>query len=341
MTIVLGIESSCDETAVALVDGTRRILAQALATQYDEHAAYGGVVPEIAARAHLAQINRLYHRALAGAKMTLDDIDAIAVTAGPGLIGGVIVGLMVGKALAASSGKPLIAVNHLEGHALTVRLTHQAEFPYFLLLVSGGHCQMLVVHGVGNYQRIGGTRDDALGEAFDKCAKLMGLPYPGGPAIERAAKIGNPHKYDLPRPMIGSDHCDFSFSGLKTAVRLLVEAEVAREGKLTDAIIADIAASFQQAVVDLLRERVARGLAQARATGLTALAVAGGVAANQRIGAELKELADAHGLPLLVAPPALCTDNAAMIAWVGIEKLALGETDSLTIEPKARWPLAV
>ncbi len=340
MTIVLGIESSCDETAVAIVNDRREVLSQALASQHAEHAAYGGVVPEIAARAHLVQIDALYTRALADAGLMLDDVDAIAVTAGPGLIGGVIVGVMVGKALAAAADKPLMAVNHLEGHALTVRLTHDVQFPYFLLLVSGGHCQMLIVYGVGNYEQIGTTRDDALGEAFDKCAKLLGLPYPGGPAIEAAALKGNPARYDLPRPMTGTDHCDFSFSGLKTAVRLLVVSEAERNGGLSERIINDIAASFQQAVVDVLKERVTRGLAKASAIKLTALAIAGGVAANQKIGGELKSIAAIHRLPLVVAPPALCTDNAAMIAWAGLERFRLGKTDALSFEPKARWPLA-
>jgi N6-L-threonylcarbamoyladenine synthase len=344
MTIVLGIESSCDETAVALVDSDRRILSQALASQHEQHAAYGGVVPEIAARAHLAQIDSLYTRALADAKLTLNAVDAIAVTAGPGLIGGVMVGLMFAKALAAATGKPLIAVNHLEGHALTVRLTHDVAFPYLLLLVSGGHCQILEVRGVGDYALLGSTRDDALGEAFDKCAKMLGLPQPGGPAIEKAALKGNPNRYPLPRPMLGTDHADFSFSGLKTAVRLLVESEVDRAGSLTPTLISDIAASFQQAAVEVLEDRLRRALSlipnpQPPAPP-TAIAIAGGVAANQYIRKALSRIAAEHGLPLVVAPPALCTDNAAMIAWAGLERYRLGLTDALTVEPRARWPLA-
>lgn len=340
-TVVLGIESSCDETAVSLVRGDRVILSQALATQQADHAPYGGVVPEIAARAHLAQIDRLYIRALSDANLSIHDVDAIAATAGPGLIGGVIVGLMMGKALAAAANKPLIAVNHLEGHALTVRLTHNVQFPYFLLLISGGHCQQLVVRGVGDYVRLGATRDDALGEAFDKCAKMLGLPYPGGPALERAAHTGDPKAYKFPRPMVGDGACDFSFSGLKTAVRLTIEKEVARVGTLNETIIADVAASFQAAVLDVLSDRVGNALTIAkRDYPLTALAVAGGVAANQKIGGHLKILSESCGLPLVVAPPALCTDNAAMIAWVGIERLRLGLTDGLDVEPRARWPLS-
>lgn len=339
--LILGIESSCDETAVALVRGDRTIVAQALATQTTEHAPYGGVVPEIAARAHLAQIDRLYTQTLAQANVTLAEVDAVAVTAGPGLIGGVIVGMMFAKALAAAAEKPLIAVNHLEGHALTVRLTDDVAFPYFLLLISGGHCQQLVVRGVGDYVRLGTTRDDALGEAFDKCAKMLGLPYPGGPALERAARDGNPKTYPLPRPLLGDGSADFSFSGLKTAVRLVIEKEVAAYGGLNERIIADVAASFHAAVEDVLRAKVGHALRRAQADHpITALTVAGGVAANQRIGGALRELAASHALPFVAAPPALCTDNAAMIAWAGLERFRLGMVDGLEVAPKARWPLA-
>jgi N6-L-threonylcarbamoyladenine synthase len=340
MKIVLGIESSCDETAIALVREDGAVLAHALATQRDEHAPYGGVVPEIAARAHLAQIDRLYTRALAEAGISIDAIDAVAATTGPGLIGGVIVGAILGKAIAVATGKPFIAINHLEGHALTVRLTHQVQFPYFLLLISGGHCQQLVVRGVGDYVRLGGTKDDALGEAFDKCAKMLGLPYPGGPALEKAAREGNPKAYPLPRPMKGSEGCDFSFSGLKTAVRLLIEHEVARAGSLTPVIVADIAASFEAAVLDVLQDRVGQALTLAqRDFPITALAVAGGVAANQAIAARLKELAQMHTVPLVVAPPALCTDNGVMIAWAGMERFLRGAVDDVSVQPRARWPL--
>lgn len=340
MKLVLGIESSCDETAVAIVREDGAVLAHALATQQAEHAPYGGVVPEIAARAHLTQIDRLYRQAMEEAGCTLSQMDAVAVTTGPGLIGGVIVGVMLGKALAAAGDKPFISINHLEGHALTVRLTHGVEFPYFLLLISGGHCQQLVVRGVGDYVRLGTTKDDALGEAFDKCAKMLGLPYPGGPALERAARNGNPSAYAFPRPLKGTEGCDFSFSGLKTAVRLLIEKEVARLGSLTPQLVADVAASFEAAVLDVLNDRVTRALAIAqRDYPLTALAVAGGVAANQAIAASLRALAETHALPLAVAPPALCTDNAVMIAWAGMERLKLGVTDPLTTAPRARWPL--
>ncbi len=340
MRIVLGIESSCDETAVALVREDGAVLAHALATQRDEHAPYGGVVPEIAARAHLTQIDRLYTQAMREANLTIEQVDAIAATSGPGLIGGVIVGMMFAKALAAAADKPFIAVNHLEGHALTVRLTHQVEFPYYLLLISGGHCQQLLVRGVGQYERIGGTKDDALGEAFDKCAKMLGLPYPGGPALERAARGRRGDAYDLPRPLMGTEGCDFSFSGLKTAVRLLIEREVARAGQLNDTIIADVAASFEAAVLAVLDDRVSRGIAHAKSLApITAVAVAGGVAANQAIKASLTTLAQKQGFPLVVAPPALCTDNGVMIAWAGMERLKLGHTDVLSTVPRARWPL--
>ncbi len=340
MKIVLGIESSCDETAVALVREDGAILSQALATQQAEHAPFGGVVPEIAARAHLTQVDRLYTQAMNEAGIELSQVDAVAVTTGPGLIGGVIVGVMLGKALAAASGKPFISINHLEGHALTVRLTHKVQFPYYLLLISGGHCQQLVVRGVGDYVRLGGTKDDALGEAFDKCAKMLGLPYPGGPALERAARGGNPKAYDFPRPLKGTEGCDFSFSGLKTAVRLLIEKEVGRVGTLTPEIISDVAASFEAAVLDVLSDRVSRALAMAQKDyPVTALAVAGGVAANQAIGNSLRALAEAHTVPLVVAPPALCTDNGVMIAWAGMERLLRGAVDDLSVAPRARWPL--
>lgn len=339
MRVVLGIESSCDETAVALVREDRTVLAEALATQLAEHAPFGGVVPEIAARAHLAQIDRLYLQCMQQAGMKLADVDAVAATTGPGLIGGVIVGAMFGKALAAAADKPFIAINHLEGHALTVRLTHDVQFPYFLLLVSGGHCQMLVVKGLGAYERLGGTLDDALGEAFDKCAKLLGLGYPGGPAVERAAATGTP-RFKLPRPLMGTDNLDFSFSGLKTAVRLLIEKETA-DKKLNDQLIADITASFQKAVIEVTQDRVQRALAVAQQKhGVTALAVAGGVAANKALAAGLESIAAKAGIPLVVAPGKLCTDNAVMIAWAGMERLQAGKLDALDTEPRARWPLA-
>ncbi len=330
---VLGIETSCDETAAAVVDSERRILANRVVSQDAEHRPFGGVVPEIAARAHLEALDDVVVAALADAGLALRDIDAIAATAGPGLIGGVIVGATFAKGLALAADKPFLGINHLEGHALTVRLTDGVAFPYLLLLVSGGHCQLLAVEGLGRYERLGGTIDDAAGEAFDKVAKLLGLGFPGGPAVERAALQGNPQRFALPRPMLGRAGCDFSFSGLKTAVRLLVEAE-------PDAA-ADIAASFQAAVGDVLADRTAAALAlttQRWGAGKP-LVVAGGVAANQVLRARLQRLAEGAGVPLVIPPPRLCTDNGAMIAWAGLERFVAGERHSLDLAPRPRWPL--
>lgn len=329
---VLGIESSCDETAVSIVRSDKTILSHALASQFDEHAAYGGVVPEIAARAHLTHIDALVVQACEEAGMQLSEVDAVAATTGPGLIGGVIVGAMVAKAIAASTGKPFIAINHLEAHALTARLTEEVAFPYGLLLVSGGHCQILKVVGVGHYEQLGSTRDDALGEAFDKCAKMMGLPYPGGPALEKAAQNGTA-RITLPRPMIGTDSCDFSFSGLKTAVRLAIEAAPA----IDEQFIADMAASFQAAVGDVLHDRLNHAIAMM--PGIKGFVVAGGVAANQYLRGRIAQTLTPHALSLHVPPMALCTDNAVMVAWAGVERYKLGMFDSLATEPKARWPL--
>ncbi|TVV74248.1 tRNA (adenosine(37)-N6)-threonylcarbamoyltransferase complex transferase subunit TsaD [Sphingomonas solaris] len=330
MTLILGLESSCDETAAALVTGDRRILAHRLAGQEAAHRPYGGVVPEIAARAHVEVLTPLVEQALADAGVTLADVDAIAATAGPGLIGGVMVGLVTGKALALAAGKPLVAVNHLEGHALSPRLADPAlAFPYLLLLVSGGHCQLLFVEGVGRYRRLATTIDDAAGEAFDKTAKLLGLGFPGGPAVEAAARAGNPRAVPLPRPLVGTAEPHFSFAGLKSAVLRARDAGVHSAG--------DIAASFQQAVVDCLLDRTRRALAVA--DGATALVVAGGVAANGAVRAALADLAHAHGLPFVAPPGWLCTDNAAMIAWAGAERLAAGLTDGLDVAARARWPL--
>lgn len=331
---ILGIETSCDETAVAIVDGDRKVLAHALVSQLEDHAPYGGVVPEIAARSHLHHLPRLLEKAKQESGLSLADIDAVAVTAGPGLIGGVIVGLMFAKALASAHALPLVAVNHLEAHALTARLTDEVAFPFLLALVSGGHCQMLEVTGVGQYRELGATRDDALGEAFDKTAKMMGLPYPGGPVMERLAREGDASRFALPRPMVGTPGCDMSFSGLKTAVRLAL----AEHQPLDDQLRRDMAASFEAAICDVMRDRLHAALAMA--SNPTACVVAGGVAANQALKAALTEVASRHGLPLVVPPPALCTDNAVMIAWAGIERFRLGLTDPLDIEPKARWPLA-
>ncbi len=331
MTLVLGIESSCDETAAALVTGDRAILAQAIASQEAEHSPYGGVVPEIAARAHAERLAPLIEKVLAEAGKTLDDCDAIAATAGPGLIGGVMVGLVTAKALAMASDKPLLAINHLEGHALSPRLADASlEFPYALLLVSGGHCQILRVEGVGKYQRLATTIDDALGEAFDKTAKILGLGYPGGPAVERLAREGNPQAVPLPRPLVRSKEPHFSFAGLKSAVLRAHDA-----GEHADA---DIAASFQQAALDCILDRTRRALSAMKP--VNALVVAGGVAANQTIRSGLEGLAGEFDLPFTAPPLALCTDNAAMIAWAGVERLATGcEADPLDLKARPRWPL--
>lgn len=330
MALILGLESSCDETAAALVTSDRVVLAHRLATQEAHHRPFGGVVPEIAARAHVEVMTPLVEQALAEAQVRLADVDAIAATAGPGLIGGVMVGLVTGKALAHAAGKPLIAVNHLEGHALSPRLANpDLHFPYLLLLVSGGHCQLLFVEGVGRYKRLATTIDDAAGEAFDKTAKLLGLGFPGGPAVEAAAKAGNAKAVPLPRPLLGAKEPHFSFAGLKSAVLRARDAGVHKPE--------DIAASFQQAVVDCLIDRTQRAVDVA--DGATALVVAGGVAANQTIRQALEALAARNGLPFFAPPLWLCTDNAAMIAWAGAERFAAGLTDPLDIAARPRWPL--
>jgi N6-L-threonylcarbamoyladenine synthase len=329
MSVILGLESSCDDTSAALVTSDRRILAQAVVGQNQAHQPYGGVVPEIAARAHVEILPSLITKVLDDAKMSIRDVDAVAATAGPGLIGGVMVGLLAGKGLSLAAGKPLIAVNHLEGHALSPRLVDpDLGFPYLLLLVSGGHCQLLEVRGVGDYQRLATTIDDAAGEAFDKTAKLLGLLYPGGPAIEALAKKGDASAVPLPRPLVGSGEPHFSFAGLKSAVQRVVSSgEFSRES---------IAASFQQAVVDCLVDRTSLALETSDAP---ALVVAGGVAANQAIRSALGELAKAKGRSFSVPPAWLCTDNAAMIAWAGAERFSLGESDPLDVPARARWPL--
>ncbi|MCG5481663.1 MAG: tRNA (adenosine(37)-N6)-threonylcarbamoyltransferase complex transferase subunit TsaD [Ensifer alkalisoli] len=341
---ILGIETSCDETAASVVlrdeKGSGRILGDVVLSQLEEHSAYGGVVPEIAARAHVEALDTLIEEALLRAGVTLKDIDAIAATSGPGLIGGLIVGLMTGKAIARATGKPLYAVNHLEGHALTARLTDGLSFPYLMLLVSGGHTQLILVKGVGDYERWGTTIDDALGEAFDKTAKLLGLPYPGGPAVERAAVAGDPERFDFPRPLVGDARLDFSFSGLKTAVR---QAAQSLE-PVTENDIADICASFQRAISRTLKDRVGRGLKRFKedysSVAQPALVVAGGVAANQALRATLQALCDAHGFRFVAPPLQLCTDNAAMIAWAAAERLAAGlPADGLEVAPRSRWPL--
>ncbi len=330
MALILGIESSCDETAAALVTSDRVVLAHRLAGQEEAHRPYGGVVPEIAARAHVEILVPLVEAALADAGISLAQVDAIAATAGPGLIGGVMVGLVTGKALAHAAGKPLIAVNHLEGHALSPRLSDpDLAFPYLLLLVSGGHCQLLLVAGVGRYRRLATTIDDAAGEAFDKTAKILGLGFPGGPAVERAAALGDPRAVPLPRPLLGSAEPHFSFAGLKSAVLRAHDTGKYRAE--------DIAASFQQAVVDCLVDRTARQIAVM--PDVRALVVAGGVAANQAVRAGLLATASAHGLPLVAPPLWLCTDNAAMIGWAGAERFAAGLTDPLDVAARPRWPL--
>jgi N6-L-threonylcarbamoyladenine synthase len=329
MTLILGLESSCDDSAAALVTSDGRILAQAVVGQTQAHQPYGGVVPEIAARAHVEILPELIQRVLNDAKASVHDVDAIAATAGPGLIGGVMVALLAGKGLALATGKPLIAVNHLEGHALSPRLVDpDLGFPYLLLLVSGGHCQLVEVRGVGEYRRLATTIDDAVGEAFDKAAKLLGLSYPGGPAIEELARAGDPKAVPLPRPLVGSGESQFSFAGLKSAVqRAVASGDYRRE---------DIAASFQQAVVDCLVDRTALALGK---SGAPALVAAGGVAANQAVRMALADLAGREGRRFSVPPAWLCTDNAAMIAWAGAERFAAGLTDALDAPARARWPL--
>ncbi|MBI5121952.1 MAG: tRNA (adenosine(37)-N6)-threonylcarbamoyltransferase complex transferase subunit TsaD [Rhodospirillales bacterium] len=331
--LALGLETSCDETGAALVDGEGRILAERLLSQLDEHRPYGGVVPEVAARAHLQHLDRLIAETMAAAGRGFADLDLVAATCGPGLIGGVFVGAMTGKAIALAAGKPFLAINHLEGHALSARLGANLPFPYLLLLASGGHCQLLVVEGVGRYRKLGGTIDDAAGEAFDKTAKLLDLGYPGGPAVEKAASLGDSARFSFPRPMKGRKGCDFSFSGLKTAVRLAAE----ENAPLSDQIKADIAAGFQQAVAEVMADRVAHAIALA--PGTRDLVVAGGVAANQTIKTRLQAVADRHGLAFAAPPLKLCTDNAAMIAWAGIERFRLGQSDPLDFAPRPRWPL--
>ncbi len=330
MTVVLGIESSCDETAVALVTAERRVLAERIASQEAEHKPFGGVVPELAARAHAERIGPMVEAVLAEAGLVLADVDAIAATAGPGLVGGVMVGLVTGKALAFASAKPLWGINHLEGHALSPRLVEPGlAFPYLLLLVSGGHCQLIAVEGVGRYRRLATTIDDAAGEAFDKVAKMLGLGFPGGPAVENAAQHGNPGAVLLPRPLVGSGEPHFSFAGLKTAVLRIVQA-----GRHSPA---DIAASFQAAVTDCLSDRTRlalRAMPQA-----TALVVAGGVAANGAVRASLQAQAVAHGLPFIAPPLRLCTDNAAMIAWAAQERIAAGLSPEPDPQARPRWPL--
>jgi N6-L-threonylcarbamoyladenine synthase len=339
--LVLGIETTCDETAAAVVrresDGRGEIVSNVVLSQTVEHAAYGGVVPEIAARAHVEHLDLVISSAMTQAGFAWRELDAVAAAAGPGLIGGIMVGLTTAKAIALVARKPLIAVNHLEAHALTARLTNSVDFPYCLFLASGGHTQIVAVLDVGRYVRLGTTVDDAIGEAFDKVAKLLGLGYPGGPAVEREARRGDMDRFVLPRPMLGRFEPDFSLSGLKTALRL--EAE--RIAPLSDEDVADLCAAFQQAVIDVIADRLLAGLRafRERFGGPTALVAAGGVAANQEVRRVLNHVASEAGTVLVVPPPELCTDNGAMIAWAGAERMARGLTDTLSASPRARWPL--
>lgn len=342
--IVLGIESSCDETAAAIVNSKREILGQALLSQ-QEHKAFGGVVPEIAARAHLEHIDEIVGCCLKKSGLKLEDIDAIAAASGPGLIGGVVVGVMAAKALALALNKPFIAVNHLEGHALCARISNDVEYPYLLLLVSGGHCQILIVKNVGEYERLGTTIDDAAGEAFDKVAKMLGLGYPGGPMIEKTAAVGDETRFSLPRPLIGSSDCNLSFSGLKTAVRKLIES-YAPDGNIEHADIpgkdiADICACFQYAATDCLVRKLRKAIDIFRKKYPEGkdLVVSGGVAANTYLRGKLKQLADENNLQFSAPPIKFCTDNGVMIAWAGLERFRAGYQNSLDFKPRPRWPL--
>jgi len=340
---VLGIETTCDETAVAVV-GSRlggdggEILSNEVLSQIAQHAAYGGVVPEIAARAHIDALDRLIKRALDSAGVELSEIDAIAAAAGPGLIGGILVGLTAGKALALALGKPFVAVNHLEAHALTARLTDNLEFPFIALLISGGHTQLVAVHGIGDYRRLGSTVDDAAGEAFDKVAKMLGLAYPGGPEIERLALRGDPARFEFPRPMLGRPNADFSLSGLKTAVR----QELLKMESVSERDTADIAASFQAAIVDVMVDRVRAAIRMFdETTGMrpNGVVIGGGVAANDAIRRALARLCSESGLRFVSPPQGLCSDNGAMIAWAGLERLQAGLAEGMETPARPRWPL--
>lgn len=338
--LILGIETSCDETSCAIVTDSRRILSNKVWSQVAEHAIYGGVVPEIAARSHIRHLPVMMAEAVDEARITLHEVDAIAVTSGPGLIGGLIVGVMAAKGMALALHKPLIGVNHLEGHALTARLTDDLPFPYLLLLVSGGHCQLLAVEGVGKYRKLGGTLDDAAGEAFDKVAKLLGLGYPGGPAVERRARTGDAERFSFPIPMKGHEGCNFSFSGLKTAVRTKAE-KLQKEGGLDEQAISDLCAAFQHTVGETFSDRLRRAMERFRQEypGAKHVVLAGGVAANTYLHDRLKTVVAEFAMQLVVPPMGLCTDNAAMIAWAGLEHYRLGECSPMSLAPKARWGL--
>lgn len=351
---ILGIETSCDETAAAVVTDKKEILSDIVLSQTEEHSPYGGVVPEIASRAHIAHIEDVIKKALSEADTSLREIDGIAVTAGPGLIGGVIVGLMTAKGIASATKKPLIAVNHLEGHALTARLTNDVSFPFLLLLVSGGHCQILVTEKVGKYKKLGGTLDDSLGEAFDKTAKMLGMGYPGGPAVEKCALKGDENKFDLPLPLVGRKGCDFSFSGLKTAIyRTVNNFKTSSCGLTTGSMdpaiksqddkefINDMCASFQKTAGDIVADRMqnAINMFTKKYPQGKHVVIAGGVAANKYLRKRLEEVVNKNSLEAIAPPVKLCTDNAVMIAWAGIERMKEGLTDSLDFQPLARWPL--
>lgn len=332
----LGIESSCDDTAAGIVTGEGRILASVVRGQSDLHERFGGVVPEIAARAHAERLDLVVEQALAQAGLALRDLSGIAVTAGPGLIGGVMAGVAMAKGIAAGTGLPLVGVNHLAGHALTPRLTDGVDFPYLMLLVSGGHCQFLRAGGPDDFTRLGGTIDDAPGEAFDKLAKLLALPQPGGPSVESQAASGDPDRFDLPRPLLDRPGCDMSFSGLKTAALRQRDQLIAEQGGLRQQDRADLCAAFQTAVAEVLAEKARRALA---ASPAPLLAVAGGVAANRAIRTALEQVASDTGARFLAPPLALCTDNGAMIAWAGIERFRLGHRDGMHLAARPRWPL--
>lgn len=346
--LCLGIESSCDETSAAIVDGNRNILSHIIYSQIPEHQKYGGVVPELAARAHILAIDTVVRQTLAAAGKDIRDIDVIAATAGPGLIGGVLIGWMAATGMAQATGKPLVAVNHLEGHALVPRLHAAAadgtdlaagvEFPYLLMLASGGHCQILLVRGVGQYEQIGQTLDDSAGEAFDKVAKMLGLGYPGGPVVDSRAQSGNPARFKFPRPLCDKPGCDFSFSGIKTAARTMLDKVPA---PYCDEFINDFCASFQAAVVDCIVNRLGHAMEDARVRDAAprTLVVAGGVAKNSAIRAAMQRLARAHGMTFAAPPLNLCTDNGAMIAWAGIENYRAGKIVRTPVAPRPRWPL--
>jgi len=333
---ILGIESSCDDTGIAIVNSEPKILSNIVISQNQEHKAFRGVVPEIAARAHMSNLEKALKMALDESGLTLSDIDAIAATSGPGLIGGVITGSMFAKSLCSVMNKPFIAINHLEGHALTPRLTDNVQYPYLLLLASGGHCQFVAVQSLGRYKILGQTLDDAIGEAFDKVAKMMGMDFPGGPEIERIAKNGDSKRFKFPRPLMGSNNCDMSFSGLKTAVRL----EIVKIGKLSEEDKCDVAASFQATVIEVITKKIAFAIkAYEELCNGKSIVIAGGVAANMSIRGALEQVALSHGYKFIAPPIKLCTDNGAMIAFAGLERFKAGLIDDLSFKPRARWSL--